>query len=68
MSADDLVLGGKTQFSGKVIFGLSAAGVDNFLGLAITGKKRIKFVMKFDVKFQKIQGSMNPRLGKPLHN
>ena len=39
LSADDLVLGGKTQFSGEVVFGLSATGVDNFLGLAITGKK-----------------------------
>ena len=42
MSADDLVLGGKTQFSGEVVFGLGAAGVDGLLGLAvaIVGKER----------------------------
>ena len=38
LSADDLVLGGKTQFSGKVVFGLGAAGVNEFvLSLAVTG-------------------------------
>ena len=36
MSADNLVLGGKTQFSGEVVFGLGAAGVDGLLGLAVT--------------------------------
>ena len=42
MSADDLVLGGKTQFSGEVVFGLGAAGVDGLLGLAvaIVGKEK----------------------------
>ena len=39
LSADDLVLGGKTQFSGKVEFGLGTAGVNVFVlsSLSVTG-------------------------------
>lgn len=44
LSADDLVLGGKTQFSGKVVFGLGTAGVNEFvLSLAVTGMKKYDF-------------------------
>ena len=46
MSADDLVLGGKTQFSGKVVFGLGTAGVNEFvLSLAVTGMKKYDFFL-----------------------
>jgi len=38
LAADDLVLGGKTQLSGKVVFGLGAARVDNLLHLAVAEK------------------------------
>jgi len=40
LSADDLVLGGKTQFSGKVVFGLGTAGVNIFVlsSLSVTEK------------------------------
>lgn len=39
LTADDLVLGGKTQFSGEVVFGLGGSGVDLFLGLAVAIKR-----------------------------
>ena len=35
LTADDLVLGGKTQLGGEVVFGLGAAGVDHLLLLAV---------------------------------
>ena len=36
LTADNLVLGGQAQFSGQVVFGLSAAGVDRLvLGFAV---------------------------------
>lgn len=38
LTADDLVLGGKTQLGGEVVFGLGAAGVDNLLLLAVAEK------------------------------
>merc|ERR1712038_948658 len=40
LTADDLVLGGKTQFSSEVVFSLGTARVDLLLDLAVTEESK----------------------------
>jgi len=50
LTADDLVLGGQSQFSGQVVFGLSAAGVDALvlvLAVAEEGKDQSFIFLDF---------------------
>ena len=40
LTADDLVSGGQSQFSSKVVFGLGAGGVDLLLVFAVAKRKK----------------------------
>lgn len=50
LTADDLVLGGQSQFSGQVVFGLRAAGVDALVLVLAVAAKYKSILVNFKIR------------------